>query len=214
MEFASEMVVKATLAGLRISEVPTTLSPDGRSRPPHLRSWRDGWRHLRFLLMMSPRWLLLYPGLALLVTGLVAQVAILRGPVVVAGVGFDIHTMLYAAGASILGLQLTIFSVLARAVGCVKGVLPMTPAVRVLWSRLTLERGIVVGLAIAVAGLALALRSVDLWLEAHFGALDPTAMMRFAIPSVALMIAGAEIVFGSFVLSLIEPAKGRGACDK
>ena len=163
--------------------------------------------------MLSPRWLLLYPGVTLLVTGLVAQIAILRGPLVVAGVGFDIHTMLYAAGASILGLQLTIFSVLARAVGCVKGVLPMTPALRVLWSRLTLERGIVVGLAIAAAGLALALRSVDLWIEAHLGALDPTAMMRFAIPSVALMIAGAEIVFGSFVLSLIEPAKGRSAVD-
>jgi glycosyltransferase involved in cell wall biosynthesis len=209
MEFASEMVVKATLAELRIGEVPTTLSPDGRSRPPHLRSWRDGWRHLRFLLMMSPRWLLLYPGLGLLVVGLVAQLAILRGPIVVAGVGFDIHTMLYAAGASILGLQLMIFSLLARAIGCVKGVLPLTPPLRVLWARMTLERGIVAGTTIGACGLALAVHSVRLWAQAHLGALDPTEMMRFAIPSVTLMIAGAEIVFASFVLSFIEPGKGR-----
>jgi len=209
MEFASEMVVKATLQGLRVGQVPTTLSPDGRSRPPHLRSWRDGWRHLRFLLMMSPRWLLLYPGLGLLLVGLVSQLAILRGPIVVAGVGFDIHTMLYAAGASILGLQLMIFSLLARAVGCVKGVLPLTPAIRVLWQQITLERGILAGATIGVCGLALAVHSVRLWAQAHLGALDPTEMMRFAIPSVTLMIAGAEIVFASFVLSFIEPDKGR-----
>lgn len=214
MEFASEMVVKATLAGLRIAEVPTTLVPDGRSRPPHLRSWRDGWRHLRFLLMMSPRWLLLYPGLGLLLVGLVAQAAILRGPIVVSGVGFDIHTMLYAAGAAVLGLQLIIFSVLARAVGCVKGVLPITPGIERLWQCLTLERGIVTGIAVGLCGFALAVRSVDLWLDAHLGALDPTEMMRYAIPSVTLMIAGAEIVFASFVLSFIEPRKGLSSAHR
>lgn len=205
MEFASEMVVKATLAGLRISEVPTTLSPDGRSRPPHLRSWRDGWRHLRFLLMMSPRWLLLYPGLTLLLLGLASQVAILQGPVVIRGVGFDIHTMLYAAGASILGLQLVVFALLARAIGCVKGVLPLTGMFRRVIAHFTLERGIAAGLAIGLAGLALAVYSIRLWFDAHLAALDPTEMMRYAIPSVTLMIAGAEVVFASFVLSFIEP---------
>jgi len=209
MEFASEMVVKATLAGLSISEVPTTLSPDGRSRPPHLRSWRDGWRHLRFLLMMCPRWLFLYPGLFLFVVGLVVQSVIVRGPIVGAGVGFDIHTMLFAAGSTILGLQLLIFSVLARAIGCVKGVLPLTSAIRALWERLTLERGIVLGSIVMLSGLALAVRSVDIWLQAHLGALDPTAMMRLAIPAVTLIIGGAEIVFASFVLGFIEPSKGR-----
>jgi hypothetical protein len=206
MEFASEMIVKAELRGLRISQVPTTLAPDGRSRPPHLRSWRDGWRHLRFLLMMSPRWLLLYPGLMLLVLGSVLQLAILRGPIVVDGVGFDVHTMLYSAGAAVLGLQLVIFAILARAIGCVKGVLPLTPATRRMWSSFTLERGIVCGLSIGAAGLGVAVYSVDLWMQARFSALDPTEMMRFAIPSVTLMIAGAEILFASFVLSLIEPA--------
>jgi glycosyltransferase involved in cell wall biosynthesis len=206
MEFASEMIVKAELAGLSISEVPTTLAPDGRSHAPHLRSWRDGWRHLRFLLMMSPRWLLLYPGLALFVAGSAAQLAILRGPVVVGNVGFDIHTMLYAAGASVLGLQLVIFALLARAIGCVKGVLPMTPGVLRLWRTFTLERGIVVGTCILLTGLGVAIHSVDLWFDAHLSALDPTEMMRHAIPSVTLLIGGAEIVFASFVLSFIEPA--------
>jgi glycosyltransferase involved in cell wall biosynthesis len=206
MEFASEMVVKSELAGLRIAEVPTTLSPDGRSRPPHLRSWRDGWRHLRFLLMMSPRWLLLYPGLALLITGAMTQLAILRGPVIVAGVGFDIHTMLYSSGASILGLQLVIFSLLARAIGCVKGVLPPTASVARLWRALTLERGIVVGIVVGLLGFGVAVHSVGMWLGTHLSVLEPAEMMRYAIPSVTLMIAGAEIVFASFVLSFIDPA--------
>ena len=205
MEFASEMIVKAELAKLRVSEVPTTLSPDGRSRSPHLRSFSDGWRHLRFLLMMSPRWLLLYPGLVLILLGLSAQAAILHGPVVIRGVGFDIHTMLYAAGASVLGLQLLVFALLARAIGCVKGVLPQTPALRRWLGYFTLERGIVTGVVIGLAGLALAMYSVNVWFDIHLAALDPTEMMRYAIPSVTLMIAGAEIVFASFVLSFIEP---------
>jgi hypothetical protein len=207
MEFASEMVVKATLAGLRVGEVPTMLSRDGRSRAPHLRSWRDGWRHLRFLLMMSPRWLLLYPGLTLLAMGLLAQVAILRGPIVVRGVGFDIHTMLYAAGASILGLQLVVFSVVARSIGYVRGVLPMTPSLERFLRIFTLERGIVVGVGAVLAGFALAVHSVDLWFGARLAALDPAAMMRWAIPSVTLMIAGADIVFASFVVSFVEPLR-------
>ena len=130
------MIVKATLAGWRIAEVPTVLSPDGRSRAPHLRSWRDGWRHLRFLLMMSPRWLMLYPGACLIAVGIAAELAILHGPIVIDGVGFDIHTMLYAAGATILGVQLVLFSLLARTVGVLKNLLPMTPVARALSARI------------------------------------------------------------------------------
>ncbi len=204
MEFASEMIVKATLAGLTISDVPTILSPDGRTRAPHLRSWRDGWRHLRFLLMMSPRWLLLYPGLFLLVLGTAAGAMIIRGPLVIKGVGFDIHTMLYASGGTILGLQLILFSILARAVGCVKNVLPMTSNFRRFLAIFSLERGIACGLAIGLAGLLLAIYSVDIWVATQLAALDPQAMMRIAIPSVTLMLAGAEIVFASFILSFID----------
>jgi len=204
MEFASEMIVKAALARWRIGEVPTVLSPAGRSRPPHLRSWRDGWRHLRFLLMMSPRWLLLYPGLCLIIAGVGSEFAILRGPVVIAGVGFDIHTMLFAAGASVLGLQLLLFSLVARTVGVLKGLLPMTDTLARFLRLFTLERGILLGILLGTTGLALAAYSVDAWAHARLGALDPVSMMRIAIPSVTLMLSGGEVLFASFLLGLID----------
>jgi hypothetical protein len=204
MEFASEMIVKATLAGWRIAEVPTVLSPDGRSRAPHLRSWRDGWRHLRFLLMMSPRWLMLYPGACLIGVGVAAEIAILHGPVIIGGVGFDIHTMLYAAGASILGVQLVLFSLLARTVGVLKALLPMSRPLERFLRVFTVERGISLGLLLGLAGLALAIYSVNSWAHTRLAALDPATMMRVAIPSVTLMLAGAEIVFASFLLGFID----------
>src|SRR6202046_5165946 len=204
MEFASEMIVKATLAGWRIAEVPTVLSPDGRSRAPHLRSWRDGWRHLRFLLMMSPRWLMLYPGTFLIGIGIAAELAILHGPIVIEGVGFDIHTMLYAAGATILGVQLVLFSLLARTVGVLKALLPMSPPLERFLRVFTVERGISLGILLGLAGLALAIYSVDSWAHTRLAALDPATMMRVAIPSVTLMLAGAEIVFASFLLGFID----------
>jgi hypothetical protein len=204
MEFASEMIVKAALAGWRIAEVPTVLSTDGRSRAPHLRSWRDGWRHLRFLLMMSPRWLMLYPGAFLIAVGIAGELAILHGPVVIGGVGFDIHTMLYAAGATILGVQLLLFSLLARTVGVLKALLPMSPALGRFLRVFTLERGILLGLLLGLAGLALAIYSVNSWAHARLAALDPATMMRVAIPSVTLMLAGAEIIFASFLLGFID----------
>jgi glycosyltransferase involved in cell wall biosynthesis len=212
MEFASEMIVKATLAGWRIAEVPTVLSPDGRSRAPHLRSWRDGWRHLRFLLMMSPRWLMLYPGACLIGVGVAAELAILRGPIVIDGVGFDIHTMLYAAGATILGVQLVLFSLLARTIGVLKNHLPISPALARFLRFFTLERGILLGLSLGLIGLGVAIYSVDTWAHARLAALDPSIMMRVAIPSVTLMLAGAEIVFASFLLGFID-VRTTGASD-
>jgi glycosyltransferase involved in cell wall biosynthesis len=204
MEFASEMIVKATLANWRIGEVPTVLSPAGRSGAPHLRSWRDGWRHLRFLLMMSPRWLMLYPGSCMIAAGAAAELLILRGPVIIHGVGFDIHTMLYAAGTTILGVQLVLFSLLARTIGVIKRVLPMTPPLQRFLSVFTLERGILLGASLGLIGLTLAVYSVRTWAQASLGALDPATVMRVAIPSVTLMLAGAEIVFSSFLLGFID----------
>lgn len=204
MEFASEMIVKAALARWQIAEVPTVLSPAGRSRAPHLRSWRDGWRHLRFLLTMSPRWLMLYPGAALIAIGAAAEIAILHGPIVVHGIGFDIHTMLYAGGASILGLQLVLFSLLARTVGVLKKILPMSEPLRQFLRLFTLERGILLGLSLASVGFALGVYSVVRWADVHLSALNPVTIMRLAIPSVTLMIAGAEILFASFLLGLID----------
>ena len=212
MEFASEMIVKAKLAGWRIAEVPTVLSPDGRSRAPHLRSWHDGWRHLRLLLMMSPRWLMLYPGACLIGIGAAAELAILRGPVIMDGVGFDIHTMLYAAGATVLGVQLVLFSLLARTIGVLKNVLPMSPPLASFLSIFTLERGILLGAALGLAGLGLAIYSVGSWAHAGLAALDPATMMRVAIPSVTLMLAGAEIIFASFLLGFID-VRANGAGD-
>ncbi len=204
MEFASEMIVKATLAGWRIAEVPTTLSPTGRSRRPHLRSWRDGWRHLRFLLMMSPRWLMLYPGASLIAIGVAAQIAIARGPIVISGIGFDIHTMLYAGSAVILGVQLVLFSVLARAIGVLKNVLPVRPTFSRFLRAFTLERGILVGSLLGAGGLGLAVYSITTWAHAHLSALEPTVVMRVAIPSVTLMLTGAEVIFSSFLLKFID----------
>lgn len=208
MEFASELVVKATLAGWRIAEVPTVMWPAGRSRAPHLRSWQDGWRHLRFLLMMSPRWLMLYPGACLIAAGAAAELLILQGPVVIGGVGFDIHTMLYAAGATVLGVQLVLFSLVARTIGVLKNLLPMTPWLERFLRVFTLERGIVLGLTLGAGGVALAIHSVTL-ASAHLGAIDPVRMMRVIIPSVTLTLTGAEIVFASFLLGFIDVRAGR-----
>ena len=210
MEFASEMIVKAALARWKIAEVPTILSPAGRSRPPHLRSWRDGWRHLRFLLIMSPRWLLLYPGMLLITAGLAAELAILRGPVVIHGVGFDIQTMLYAAGATILGLQLVLFSVIGRTVGVLKGLLPVTPRLRAFLRAFTVERGVLLGASLGLAGLCLAAYSVDAWVRARLGVMDPVTAMRVVIGSVTMMLAGGEILFASFLLGLIDVRPGEG----
>lgn len=212
MEFASEMIVKATLAGSRIAEVPTVLSPAGRSRPPHLRSWRDGWRHLRFLLMMSPRWLLLYPGISLISAGAVAEFLIFRGPIIIHGVGFDIHTMLYAAGATILGLQLVLFSLIGRTIGVLKGLLPITPSLARFLRAFTIERGVLLGVSLGLAGLGLAGYSIDTWIHARLGAIDPVTVMRVVIISVTLMLAGGEILSASFLLGLIDvrPEGGRG----
>lgn len=204
MEFASEMVVKATLSGLVVSEVPTTLSPDGRDRAPHLRSWRDGWRHLRFLLMMSPRWLMLYPGTLMLVLGLALQLLIAGGPVRLGSIGLDIHTMLYGAAASVLGLQLILFSIITRTIGLASGLMPATRSVEQLVTRFNLERGLTLGLLLGAAGIALAGRTVMLWTDAHLSSLDPSVAMRTTIPAVGLMLAGAEVMFASFVLALIR----------
>jgi hypothetical protein len=215
MEFASEMIVKAVLAGLKIAEVPTVLSPAGRSRRPHLRSWRDGWRHLRFLLMMSPRWLLLYPGVFLICAGMAAELAILHGPIVIHGVGFDIHTMVYAAGATVLGLQLVVFSLIGRTVGVLKQLLPMTTRLEAFLRVFTVERGILLGLSLGLIGLGLAVHSVDTWAHAKLGALDAVAVMRLVIASVTLMLAGGEILFASFLLGLIDvrPAEKEAASE-
>jgi len=204
MEFASELVVKAALAGWRIAEVPTTLSPDGRGRPSHLRSWRDGWRHLRFLLLFSPRWLFLYPGLALLAVGTILTGMLYFAPLRIAAAALDVHTMLYASAAALLGLQLCLFSLFARISAQNAGLLPRHAALERLLAALTLERGLTLGLGIALTGFLWSAAAFWQWRDAGFGALDPRVVMRDTIPAAALMVGGMEISLASFLLSVLR----------
>jgi len=204
MEFASELVVKAALAGWQIAEVPTTLDPDGRGRPPHLRSWRDGWRHLRFLLLFSPRWLFLYPGMTLFFLGIILTSVLYSSTVRIAGAGLDIHSMLYASAAALLGMQLCLFALFARTSAQTVGLLPRHATLERLLGILTLERGLILGLAVALTGFIWSAVAFWQWRETGFGALDPRVVMRDTIPASALMVGGMEIMLASFLLSLIR----------
>jgi len=208
MEFASELIVKAALAGWRVAEVPTALHPDGRGRPPHLRSWRDGWRHLRFLLLFSPRWLFLYPGLILGILGTVLTAILYVAPLRVFGAGLDIHSMLYASAAALLGMQLCLFALFARISAQNAGLLPRQPALERFLKVLTLERGLLTGLLLALGGFAWSAAAFWQWREAGFGPLDPRVVMRDTIPATALMIGGMELVLASFLLSVLRLKDG------
>jgi hypothetical protein len=203
MEFASEMVVKATVQGLRVTEVPTTLSPDGRSRPPHLRSWRDGWRHLRFLLVFCPRWLFLYPGAGLFLAGLLAMALLLPGPLHIGGVTLDVHTLLYASGAMVMGFQAVQFWVFARIYGAQQGVVPEDARLTALLERFGLEPALIVAALLVVLGLGLGVASLAMWGAHSFGPLEGMGAMRMAIASVTSMVLGLQLAFGAFFVALL-----------
>jgi hypothetical protein len=212
MEFASELVMKAALARWRIAEVPVTLYPDGRGRAPHLRSWRDGWRHLRLLLLFSPRWLFLYPGVLLLAIGLSMTVLLYSTPVRLFGAGLDIHSMLYASAAALLGMQLCLFALFARVAAQNSGLLPRGKSMDRVLALFTLERGLIAGLCAVLAGLVWSAAAFWQWREAGFGALDPRVVMRDTIPASSLMVGGMELMLASFLLSLLN-WKGMPAAD-
>ncbi len=203
MEFATEMVVKATLLRLNIAEVPTTLSPDGRSRPPHLRTWRDGWRTLRFFLLYSPRWLFLYPGSALMLAGSALGLWLLPAPRTVGSVTFDVHTMLYCAALVLLGFQAVAFAVFTKLFAITEGLLPPDPALDRLFRYVSLEVGLGVGGLLIAAGMATSVSAVRFWGARHFGALDYPHSMRIVIPAVLLLILGVQTLFASFFLSVL-----------
>ena len=208
MEFASEMVVKATVLKRRITEVPTTLSPDGRSRPPHLRSWRDGWRHLRFLLAFCPRWLFLYPGAALFGLGLVATAILLTGPLRMGRVTFDIHTLLYAAGATVLGFQAMQFWAFSRIYGALEGVVPEEPRLTALVARVGLEPALLAGGALVLLGLALGGATLAIWGSGDFGPISGGGAMRLSIASVTAMILGFQLGLGAFFITVLGMLRG------
>ncbi|MBA9003523.1 glycosyltransferase family 2 protein [Thermomonospora cellulosilytica] len=204
MEFASEMVVKATLAGYDIREVPTTLSKDGRSRPPHLNTWRDGWRHLRFLLLYSPRWLFLIPGLAFMLVGLVAGVALAFGPVRVGDVAFDVDTLVGAGAATVIGFQSVLFALFTKVYAMQEGFLPRDRRVDRLVSWWTMERGLVLGGLLALAGLAGLAASLLHWRVNNFGELDPRESLRMVVPSATALVMSFQAIFASMFVSILH----------
>jgi hypothetical protein len=204
MEFALEMLVKAKQLGLRISEVPTTLSVDGRDRPPHLHTWRDGRRSLLLYLASMPEGLFLYPGLVLLVVGLVAGAVIALAPLQVAGVRFDVHTLLYCGAAAVVGLQLVAQSVVLRFLMITADLLPPQPAFMARLARTKLEYGAGAGLLLVLAGLAGSLYALQQWREQSFGALDPFHTMRVAIPSATAITLGLQLAATALFLSLVK----------
>lgn len=203
MEFASEMVVKATLLDMKITEVPTTLSPDGRSRPPHLRSWRDGWRHLRFMLLFSPKWLFLYPGLALIAAGLLMGGWLLPGARKLGLVTLDVHTLAYAALAVLVGFQAVLFALFTRVFAVTQGLMPESKPLNRLHRFLSLETGLIAGALLLVFGLAGSVHAVLQWHDTDFGKLDPSVVLRQVIPSILALALGCQIVLGSFFLSVL-----------
>jgi glycosyltransferase involved in cell wall biosynthesis len=210
MEFASEMVVRSAINGLHITEVPTTLKPDGRSRAPHLRTWRDGWRHLRFLLAFSPRWLFLYPAVLLVVAGAAVFTRLAIGPVTIGSVTFDIQTMIAAASAIIVGLQAGVLAMVSRAYASALGLLPRSDRVERFLDRFTLEWGLIAGFAMTLAGIGSFVVAVLNWRETDFGVLT-TEDMRLPLLGMLLIVAGSQVILGSFLLSLTRIGEGEDA---
>jgi hypothetical protein len=188
---------------LKLTEVPTTLSPDGRSRAPHLRSWRDGWRHLRFLLLYSPRWLFFYPGALLMLLGIAVGCWLLPGARTIGPITLDVHTLLYSAAAILTGFQAVNFAVFTKIFGVTSGLLPPDPKLTSAFKYITLESGLIVGLTLLSLGIGLSIYAVSDWGAHSFGSLDPTKILRLVIPAVTAVMLGSEIVLSSFFLSVL-----------
>jgi len=203
MEFASEMIVKATAFGLRVTEIPTTLSADRRDRAPHLRTWRDGWRHLRFLLLYSPRWLFLYPGIALFTLGVLLNAFLLPGPRRIGNVVFDIHTLLFGAMAILLGFQSAIFATFTKVFAISEGLLPEDPRLTRMFRYATLEVGLIVGFLLILAGAGAWVLGLEYWRTQQFGALDSEKTLRIVIPGMVCFTLGFQVILSSFFLSVL-----------
>jgi glycosyltransferase involved in cell wall biosynthesis len=204
MEFAIEMIVKATMQGLRVTEVPTTLSPDAEGREPHLNTWRDGWRSVRLLLLYSPKWLFLYPGLLLLAIGIAGMAWLVPGERTIGGVGPDVSTLLYFALAVIVGLQAVYYFLTARWFGIMEGLLPEDPLIRRIVERpRRLEWALLVGTVLIGAGLGLSIYALARWNEAGFGPLDYPDTLRIVIPGATLICVGMQTVFSALFLGVL-----------
>ncbi|MCT8338476.1 glycosyltransferase family 2 protein [Flavobacteriaceae bacterium TK19130] len=203
MEFASEMVVKAGLKNMKIAEVPTTLSKDGRSRPPHLNTWNDGWRHLRFLLLYSPKWLFLLPGSLAMLTGLIFSAILFTGPVTFLNVTFDVHTLLFSTGLCLTGFQLVLFYGLTKVYTVENGLLPKSKKYDRLFNILNLEKGLLLGGFLILIGIMLALIAFFNWKELNFGNIENHVTMRMAIGAVTAILFGVQTALFSLFFSIL-----------
>jgi hypothetical protein len=210
MEFASEMVIKSTLLKQRIDEVPITLHKDGRSRPPHLRTWRDGWRHLRFMLLFSPRWLFLIPGMLLFGVGLGVSLPLLFGPRTIAGLTFDLNTLMLAVAATLVGYQLIVFAVFTKIFSITEGLHPPHSNLdKPIFKGLTLESGVVAGALLTMVGVVVAGFAFSDWAKADFGQLDPHITLRWTIAALMGITLGVQTIFASFFLGVLTLRRKR-----
>jgi len=203
MEFASEMVMKAALMDIPTDQVPITLHPDGRSREPHLRTWRDGWRHLRFMLLYSPRWLFIIPGSILFLIGILGVLALSTGRVHVGDIVFSTNTHIVSAMVTLLGFQTVSLGLFAKSFAIDRGLLPPGRSTDRILRMMGLEHTVVAGLGVLAAGVALLVWAVSIWGDQEFGALDPYSVPRIVIPSVTLIVLGAQVIFTGFLLGLL-----------
>lgn len=205
MEFASEMVVKATIAKLNIAEVPTKLHPDGRSRPPHLNTWRDGWRHLVFLLMYSPRWLFFYPSLFFLSLSITGIFALLPGTFYIRNIGLDLHTLTVAGFTTVLSYQLFLFAIFIRVFSINQGLFPAEKKHRTFSTLFSLEKGILIGFLLMFAGIVLMFYLFTFWARLDYGSItDVSTTFRFLIPGLTIFSLGVQTIFSSFFIRILN----------
>ena len=204
MEFASEMVIAATLLKMRIAEVPITLYKDGRSRPPHLKSWRDGWRHLRFMLMYCPRWLFLYPGTLLFIAGAITFLTIsMRGSITIGGITFESNSLLVAGMTVLIGFQLVSFYIFTKVFAITEGFLPKDRVTANFASMFSLEFGVIIGTVLFVMGSLILCDAFFIWQQVSFGGLSQSVKFKQVIPSIILMLLGIQVVLSSFFVSIL-----------
>lgn len=203
MEFASEMIIKATLNKMKIAEVPTTLKKDGRDRPPHLRTWRDGWRHLRFMLVYSPAWLFLYPGIFLTVVGLILTLLLLNGPIGLGGVYFDITTLVYSGITFFIGIQFVKFYFNAKIFAIQSGLMPKNEKFDAIFKYINLENGLIAGILLLLGGIIGSFYALKVWNSHTYGELNPQQIFRIVIPSILLIVLGIEVCLSSFFFSML-----------
>ena len=213
MEFASEMVVKSALNQLRITEVPTRLSKDGRDHQPHLNTWRDGWRHLRFLLIYSPRWLFLYPGIVFMLFGIVLSMILVFQALAIGHIRLDVDTLVYSSSTIIIGFQFISFFIFSKTFAINNRLLPLSRNFDGIKKYFTLERGLITGIVLLVMGLGLTIYAFSFWGKASFGNLDPVKVLRYVIPGSTLLILGVQIILNSFFLSILDLKKSIIASD-